>query len=267
MKPEVPLHAAEPALIQVAPYLAIGLFIVMLLLLEAGRRLGRKRREQDPEVALSGTVDAAVLTLLGLLVAFTFSGAAARFDDRRHLVTEEANAIGTAYLRIDVLPESAQPPLRDLFRRYLDSRLETYRKLPDVQAAMKEWDTSVELQGQIWAFAVAACRDSGSPHTAILLLPALNAMIDISTTQLMSTRIHPPGIVYVMLGTVSLVAALLAGYGMASSKGRAWIHSVSFAAIIAATVYVILDLEYPRLGLIRVDAADEVLTELRRSMD
>ena len=92
-------------------------------------------------------------------------------------------------------------------------------------------------------------------------------MIDISTTRLMSTRIHPPTIVYFMLGTVSLVAALLAGYGMASSKGRSWIHIVSFAAIIAATVFVILDLEYPRLGLIRVDAADEVLMELRRSMD
>lgn len=261
------MHAVEPALIQAAPYLAIGLFIVMLLLLEVGRRLGRKRRKRDPELALSGAVDAAVFALLGLLVAFTFSGAAARFDERRHLVTEEANAIGTAYLRIDVLPESAQPPLRDLFRRYLDSRLETYRKLPDVQAAMKEWDTSVELQEEIWASAVAACRDSGLSQTAMLLLPALNAMIDISTTRLMSTRIHPPTIVYFMLGTVSLVAALLAGYGMASSKGRSWIHIVSFAAIIAATVFVILDLEYPRVGLIRVDAADEVLMELRRSMD
>ena len=150
------MHAVEPALIQAAPYLAIGLFIVMLLLLEVGRRLGRKRRKRDPELALSGAVDAAVFALLGLLVAFTFSGAAARFDDRRQLITEEANAIGTAYLRIDVLPESAQPPLRDLFGRYLDSRLETYRKLPDVQAAMREWNTSVDLQAEIWTSAVAA---------------------------------------------------------------------------------------------------------------
>jgi hypothetical protein len=239
----------------------------MLLLLEIGRRLGRRRREQDPEASLSGAVDAAVFALLGLLVAFTFAGAAARFDERRQLVTEEANAIGTAYLRIDVLPEGAQAPLRDLFRRYVDSRLETYRRLPDIEAAMKEWDRSVEIQERIWASAVAACHESGSSQAAMLLLPALNEMIDISTTRLMSTRIHPPTIVFIMLVAVSLVAALLAGYGMASSTERSWIHNLSFAAIIAATVFVILDLEYPRVGLIRVEAADEVLEDLRRGME
>ncbi|MGH9323187.1 MAG: DUF4239 domain-containing protein [Vicinamibacteria bacterium] len=261
------MNAADLIGPQSGPYFAGALFAGMLLLLEMGRRIGRKHRERDPEGLSTGAIDGAVFALLGLLVAFTFSGATSRFDGRRQLVTEEANAIGTAYLRIDLLPESAQPPLRDLFRRYLDSRLETYRKLPDVQAAMKEWETSVELQRHVWANAVTACRESGSSQATMLLIPALNAMIDISTTRLMSTRVHPPSIVYIMLGAVSFLAALLAGYGMAFSRRRSWFHLVAFAAVIAATVFVILDLEYPRLGLVRVDAADQVLSDLRRSMD
>ncbi len=261
------MNAADLVLAQGTTYFAAGLFAGMLLFLEAGRRLGRKHRERDPAGVTPGAVDGAVFALLGLLVAFTFSGAASRFDARRHLVTEEANAIGTAYLRVDLLPESAQPPLRDLFRRYLDSRLESYRKLPNIEAAMMEWESSVGLQAQIWTNAVAASRESGSPQATMLLLPALNAMIDISTTRLMSTRIHPPSVVFVMLGTLSLLAALLAGYGMASSRSRSWIHMVAFAAVIAVTVFVILDLEYPRLGFIRVDAADQVLSDLRRSMN
>jgi hypothetical protein len=101
----------------------------------------------------------------------------------------------------------------------------------------------------------------------MLLLPALNAMIDVSTTRFMATQVHPPIFVYVMLVVVALLAALLAGYGMASSEKRPTLHMLVFAAVTAVTVFVIVDLEYPRSGLIRVDAADEVLVELRRSMD
>jgi hypothetical protein len=261
------MSTADLVLSTFAPYIGFGLFAAMILLLETGRRVGRKHRERNPDEAASGAVEGAVFALLGLLLAFTFSGAASRFDDRRQLVSEEANAIGTAYLRIDLLPDAAGLPLRDLFRRYLDSRFETYRKLPDVEAAMAEWNDSVTLQGEIWTNAVAACSESGSAQATMLLLPALNEMIDITTTRLTATRIHPPAIIYVMLGVVSLLAALLAGYGMASSRSRSWIHMFIFAAIIAGTVMVILDLEYPRLGFIRVDSADQVLSDLRRSME
>ena len=106
--------------------LALGLFVGMVLLLELGRRIGVRRIANDPEGAQAGTgaVDGAVFALLGLLIAFTFSGAATRFDERRNLIVQETNDIGTAYLRLDLLPASAQPGLRDLFRRYVDSRLE-----------------------------------------------------------------------------------------------------------------------------------------------
>ncbi|MBS1222559.1 MAG: hypothetical protein H6R23_2179 [Proteobacteria bacterium] len=253
--------------------ITLGLFLGMLLFLDIGRRIGGRRRAQDPEGAGAGTgaVDGAVFALLGLLVAFTFSGAAARFDTRRALIVEEANAIGTAYLRLDVVPASAQPALRDLFRRYVDSRLETYRKfrkLSDLDAAKAELAQSAKLQADIWNQAVAAGRLEGAPPAAaMLLLPALNQMIDITTTRTMAGQIHPPMVIFLMLFGLALASALLAGYGMAGGKSRDWLHMLAFAAVLALAIYVIIDIEYPRLGLIRVDAFDQVLVEVRASMN
>jgi hypothetical protein len=253
----------------ISVFITMGLFFSMLLLLDIGRRVGVRRLANDPEGARTGTgtVDGAVFALLGLLIAFTFSGAASRFDARRALIVEEANNIGTAYLRLDLLPASAQPALRDSFRRYVESRLEVYRKLPDLEAVKVELARSTQLQGDIWSQAVAAGRLEGAPPAAtILLLPALNQMIDITTTRTMATQMHPPVVIFVLLFGLALASALLAGYGMAGGKSRNWIHRLGFAAVMAVATNVILDIEYPRLGLIRVDAFDQVLVDVRDSM-
>jgi len=244
------------------------LFLGMLLLLETGRRVGIRRLAQDPEGARQGlgVVEGAVFSLLGLLIAFTFSGAASRFDGRRQLIVEEANNIGTAWLRIDVLPSPAQPALRELFRQYLDSRLEMYRKLPEITAAKGELTRSLKLQGDIWSNAVEGCRNSGSGPTHALLLSALNSMFDIATTRIEAMEIHPPLIIFGMLGVLSLAASLLAGYGMAGGRSRSWVHFFGFAAVMALTVYVIADIEYPRFGLFTVNSSDRVLIELREGM-
>ncbi|HZD42144.1 MAG TPA: hypothetical protein VE131_15580 [Terriglobales bacterium] len=248
----------------------LGLFLGMLIFLEIGRRIGIRRIKEDAKVAGEGigAVDGAVFALLGLLIAFTFSGASARFDARRHLIVEETNDIGTAYLRLDLLPADARRALRESFRRYLEARIEVYQKLPDIAAAKEQFSRAAELQTRIWRQAVAASRAEGaSPAAPMLLLPALNAMIDITTTQFMATQIHPPIVIFAMLFGLALAASLLAGYGMAGSKVRRWFHMVGLALVMAVAVYVILDIEYPRLGLIRVDALDQALIDLHASMD
>jgi hypothetical protein len=243
----------------------LGLFLGMVLMLAAGRWLAKRT---GPAEAGAGILDGGVFALLGLLIAFTFAGAAARFDARRQLVVEEANAIGTAYLRLDLLPASTQPALRESFRRYVDARLAVYEKLPDLKAAREELARSTRLQGEIWSQALAACRAEGaSPSAVILLLPALNQMIDITTVRTVAAETHVPPIIFAMLAMVALVSSLLAGVGMAGGKTRAWIHMLAFAATLAITLYVILDLEFPRLGLIRLDAFDHVLVEVRQSMN
>jgi len=148
-----------------AVLLALGLFVAMIAMQELGHRLGDRVERLDPEGAHAGTgpVEGAVFALLGLLVAFSFSGAASRFDARRQLIVQEANDVGTAYLRLDFAPPAAQPELRDLFRRYLDTRLAVYRHLPDLAAARAELTKSEGLQQEIWAKSFAACRDGGPP--------------------------------------------------------------------------------------------------------
>lgn len=253
----------------IAPLVALGLFVGILLAAECGRRLGLARLRRDPEDPTKGAAaaEAAVFGLLGLLIAFTFSGAASRFEDRRHLITAEANAIGTAYLRLDLLPVQAQPPLRAQFRQYVDLRAHAYQDAADHAGIEKRLAAATQLQNRIWAEAVAAARQpEAAPQAAMLLLPALNEMIDITTTRQMATRNHPPTIVFALLGGLSLIGALLVGYGTAVRRQRSWLHTVTFGALLALTVYVIFDLEFPRLGFIRVDAADEVLLALRNSM-
>lgn len=242
--------------------------IGMVLLLEVGRRLSMRRERRDGESAHKGlgVVEGAVFSLLGLLIAFTFAGAATRFDARRQLVTEEANDIGTAYLRLNLLPDQSQPAARQMFRTYIDSRLETYRLLPDLDAAYAELANSQKIQDEIWAFSVTGCRDAVSPACNMLLLPSLNSMFDIVTTRTEASKIHPPPIIFGMIVVLSLAAALLAGYGMGGSTSRSWLHVIGFAAVLAFTVYVIIDIEYPRAGLISVANSDHVLVELRENM-
>jgi hypothetical protein len=246
----------------------VGLFLGMLLFLEAGRRIRLRMIAIDAEKAGAGlgAVDGALFALMGLIIAFTFSGAASRFDARRQLMVEEANDIGTAYLRLDLLPEPAQPHLREKFRQYVDTRLETYRVLPDLDAAMAQIAKANEMQREIWNLSIAAAKEAPSPQVTMVLLPALNAMFDIANTRYWSTQLHPPVIIFALLGALALICSLLAGFGMAGGKARSWIHIVAFAAILALTVYVIIDMEYPRMGFIRVDAFDRALVEVRASM-
>jgi len=253
------------------PLVCLCLFAGMMAMHEAGRRLGMRRRARDPEGSRLGLgpVESATFGLLGLLIAFTFSGAASRFDARRNLVTEEANFIEQAWLRIDLLPEGDQATMRGHFREYLDARLASYDKLPDLTASAAEVERARMLQHTIWKGAVTSTRNNsgGSPFNANLLLGAINSMIEITTSRIMATRLHPPGVVYGMLFTAALMAALLAGYNSAGGKTRGWLHAVGLASIVSIALFVIIDMEHPRVGLIRVDAVDVVLRELRRSMN
>lgn len=247
-----------------------GLFFGMLIFSEIGRRIGIAKLAGDTEALTegAGAAEAAVFGLLGLLIAFTFSGAASRFEDRRHLINTETNAIGTAYLRIDLLPGDTQPALRTLFRKYVDVRSTTYRDSENLSVTKAKLAEGTALQGSIWAKALTACRRPDAPAPAcMLLLPALNEMIDITSTRMMATRNHPPILIFLLLGGLSLVGAMLVGYSTSSNKDRSWFHTVVFSTFLSLTVYVIVDLEFPRLGLIRIDAEDQSFIELGKSME
>ena len=119
------------------------------------------------------------------------------------------------------------------------------------------------IQKEVWLLAVeAGRRPDASPATNMLLLPALNEMIDITATRAMATQMHPPVVVYLMLFALALSSAVLAGDGMAGSTRRHWLHAISFVVILSLALYLILDFEFPRLGFITVNEFESMVIKL-----
>jgi hypothetical protein len=239
----------------------------LVVCMDLGYRLGLRSLAMFGERAHRGigAVDAAIYGLLGLLIGFSFSGGFSHLDHRRQLIVEEANAIGTASLRLDLLPPKSQPELRRLFHEYLESRIAVYLDAADRPAKDESVDKSSQIQRQIWSSAVAATATPAENPTRILM-PALNAMFDITTARAVAMHTRLPGLIIYLLMAIALMSALLAGYGMAERKRRSWFHTLVFAVIIAATIYVVLDLEDPRTGLIRLDSADQAMLQLRNTI-
>lgn len=250
-----------------AAAVAVGLFLGTVACLDVGYRLGR-RNSENPDLAHEGigTIEAAVFALLGLLLGFSFAGGTSRLDSRRQLIIEEANAIGTAYLRLDTLAAADQPEMRRFFREYLDARLRVYQKLPDLRATEQELAQAAKMQQRIWSQAVTASRADPTQTAARLLLPALNDMIDVTTSRTVALHTHLPLLIFALLISIALLSGLLAGYAMAKRRSRSWLHMLVYALVVAITVYAVVDLDYPRSGLIRLDAADNALSALRDSI-
>ena len=244
------------------------LFFGVLLFIDIGYRIGRGQRARgDPAPQEDiGPVDAAVFGLLGLTLAFTFSGASDRLTIRRAQIVQEANAIGTAYLRVDLLDAADQPPIRALFREYLDARIEVYDKFLDRTASNAALEKSNGIQKQIWSRSISASHRMPDMTASLLLVPALNEMFDIATTRTMAAFTHAPAVILVLLVILSFVAAVLSGTAMSTQPRRNVLQMVLFALAISSTVYVVLDLEYPRAGLINLTAMDQAIVQLRETM-
>jgi hypothetical protein len=255
--------AAGKKALTVLPELVIfGLLVAILISIEIGYRTGLRRRARSPELNTgeSKAIETAVFGLMGLLIAFIFAGAAVRFDNRKMLIAQEANAIETAYLRLDLLPEQSQFELRKDFRDYLIGRLAVTHDIPVMSAVNADLQRSSVLQHKIWAEGVQAVQGS-SNATQMLMLSALNEMIDITTVRTIGIITHLPFEIVLLLAVTILLASFLTGYSMSAFRKRDWLSTILFALAVSAATYVTLDYEYPRVGFIRTDSADRVLIE------
>jgi hypothetical protein len=159
------------------------------------------------------------------------------------------------------LPAPVRPELRQLFREYTNSRLHLFDAVgPEVSPE------TVRLQNEIWQGSVAAASSTGAnPDATKLLLPALNNMIDITSTRRNAFNMHPPAVVYLLLFAFSCGCAFMAGYSIKMGN-RDWVYSIALAPIVTLTIYATLEIEYPRKGLIRLTNLDQNLITLRDSM-
>ena len=240
--------------------IAVALFIGLVVSLEAGYRVATKRAESVANAHEGfGAIEGAVFGIFGLLLSLSFFGAASRLDARRQLIVQEANAIASAYQRVDLLPSTEQPEVRRLFRQYLDERVRI-SEAADETTALSEMPKSAKLQQAIWSYAVRATRD-GVPG-APLLLPALGQMIETANAKSIAVQTHIPGLVLGFLIAVALLSGLVAGFGMARGP-RNWLSLLAYASLVTLTMYVTMDMEHPRAGLIRIGAADLALRNLR----
>lgn len=244
------------------------LFPVTLITMEVGRRFGLRRMSEDPEGARAGTsaVEGTVFALFGLLVAFTFTSAASRYETRRDLIVQHTNAIGTAWLRLDLLPAEVQLALRKDFRLYVDGIIKVHQQVGDKETVNQVIAYLGKLQDEIWKLAETTVSRDGRPQVATLVLPPLNEMFDLTASRYAAARFHVSLVILWFLIFLSLLASLLVGYAMGSATHRNWLHMILFALIISSTLYIIFDFEYPRHGIIQMDKADHIYIELRNSM-
>lgn len=247
---------------------AAFLLFGVLSCLKLGWIWGRRKLAElgDDGHAGAGVLEGSIFGLMGLLIAFTFTGAADRFDHRRDLITQHVNAIGTAWLRLDLLDESTRAKARGLFRQYVDTLLRITNASRDPAAVHNHLEHLSALQAGIWSTLVEAAKRDKSQPLAQLLLPAANEVFDLTESRRLSTRQHPPPAIYAMLGLLMLVSSLMAGFAMAKAKLQSRLHLIGFAVIMSLSVYLILDFEFPRLGLVNIDSFDQAMIELRDSM-
>jgi len=254
-----------------APWFFFVMFLLMLLCLEIGRRIRlsafiRKNLLSSSSIS-NGPVETVIFALFGLLLAFTFTGAGTRFEARLHLISTEINTIGTAYLRVDLLPKEVQPQMRNLFKQYTLVRADVYKNVMDDAYTKSMSDSTINLQNQIWSLAVNYCEKTGaSRDCSKLVIPTLNEMFDITTTREMAGMNHPPDIIYIMLISLSLFSALLVGYDLPRSNRRNLLYMLSYALIISLVLCVIIDLETPRYGFINIRYLDQVFIDMAKSM-
>jgi hypothetical protein len=253
---------------------AATFFVSSLLLLNFGRLLGLKYLRQDGgSMAGLTTVEGAVFALIGLLLAFTISGGLQRFDDRRQLVIQEANAVTTASDRLSLFEGDISRNLQSKLKEYVRARVELYQMPHDFSLwqhaelfSGEQQDKIIKFKSDVWDTAVTACPQNNYKPACGLALPALTNLFEVARLRAGASEKHPPQIVYAMLFGLGLGGSLLAGFGMAAAKVRSWIHMVIFAATLTVTLYAVTDMEYPRLGLIRIENFDHFLFDAYKQM-
>jgi hypothetical protein len=184
------------------------------------------------------------------------------------LVLNEANAIGTAYHNLDLLPKVGQAMLRPLYREYLQYRINVFDSYDDRKVSNSYFNQSVALQGKIWSIASASVLRDRNPGIISLVLGSTGAMMDVANERLQATRTHPPIIVYILLFTLALAAAFMVGQDMSVNQRRPLFYMGIFCVTISLITFIIIDLENPRVGLTRINGqADKVLAETLDNMN
>jgi hypothetical protein len=228
-----------------------------------GRRAYQSGVDEHSRTQIS-TIQVAILGLLALLLGFTFAMSMSRYDKRKQMVLEEANAIGTTYLRTQLLPQPPRQEISNLLRQYVDVRLEFYAAGVDEEKLHQAMTGAQKLHKQIWSYTTALGEKDPRAVTTGLFLLSLNEMIDLHAKRLTAMENHVPESALILLYLLSTVAVMIVGYASGVAGLRNFFVTMMLPLLIAVVINVIVDIERPRRGLIKV--GQDRLIELRQTL-
>lgn len=246
--------------------LFITTVLLSLVFIELGFRLGKFRNERSgkEQAAPVGAMVGATLGLLAFTMAFTFGMAASRYDGRKQLVLDEANAVNTTYLRAEMLPQPYRDEIQNMLREYVDIRLEAIAHREKLAAGIAR---SEELLRLLWKQAVAVAEKYPSPVNSVFIT-SLNLVIELHAKRVTAgLRNRIPQTIWFSLYLVAFLAMMAMGYHTGLSGSHRSIATLFQALAFTAVLMLIADLDRPQEGLLKVgqEAMADVQTTMKKS--
>ena len=230
------------------PVFALSL-VVLWLSAQTGAYFHRRRRTEEAEHEDLGVVLAATLTLLGLIIGFSFSMAVTRYDQRKNYEAEEANAIGTEYVRAGLLPAADAAKVRELLKSYVDQRVLFYTSRNPRQLEQINTSTA-QLQSDLWS----AVQTPAAAQPTFMVALAVSGMNDVLNSQGYTQAAwwyRIPGAAWALMAAIAICCNLLVGYNSRRTEGK----KKSFfllPLILSIAFFLIADMDSPRGGLILI---------------
>lgn len=242
----------------------VGMSIVLVLAAELGYLIGDRASRHGVEQTQIGTIQSSILGMLALMLGFTFGAAWTRYDNRRILAINEANAIGTTFLRAQSLPEPYRTNLSTMLHRYVDLRVLTAQSVDDPQEFRKLRSDTEKLQQSIWKQAANVCYKYPSDITG-LFAESLNQSIDLYASRSAEFLARVPETILWILTFIAIVSLGVVGYGFGISRQKGWLIVLLISIIVAAVIVMIVDLDRPGVGPTRV--SNQTMINLKNSLD
>jgi hypothetical protein len=238
------------------------LLLVTFVSLWAAAHIGLTFRKKHHGISDEDTEDftfivGATLTLLGLIIGFTFSMAVSRYDQRMNFEEQEANAIGTEYLRVDALAPTDAAKIQSLLKSYLDERI-TYYASRDANAIASSNAATMRIQNQLWTAVLAPAKAQPTPLTA-LVVSGMNDVLNAQGYAQAAWWNRIPAAAWILLITISVFCNLLIGYGV---RLKSELLFLILPIVLSVSLFLIADIDSPRRGVIHIRAQNlETLAE------
>jgi hypothetical protein len=238
------------------------LFLLMFFATWMGKIVGSNIRK-NKKIKENITETSSLTGLLFFLLAFTFGMAGSRYDTRRGVVVEEANDIGTAILRSDLYPDSVRVLFRNDFKDYVEARIQYYAVGADVTGILSADSLSQVISGKLWARATQLSKDPANLAATQQMIPALNTMIDITTTRIAGEKAKVPESILYMLFALAVIIAFYGGYTEGRKGNIDWMVEGGFCLLVSLVILFTLELDRPRRGFVNLDGVNQTIIQLR----